>query len=73
ESRNEILAAAFRRYNICEERGAGFEKAIAAIEWFGLPPLKFLETENSFRVIMYAPAKIFRNDGRRTNRSRLST
>ena len=73
ESRNEILAAAFRRYNICEERGAGFEKAIAAIEWFGLPPLKFLETENSFRVIMYAPAKIFRNNGRRTNRSRLST
>ncbi|RYE54234.1 MAG: hypothetical protein EOP48_12745, partial [Sphingobacteriales bacterium] len=27
ESRNEILAAAFRRYNICEERGSGFEKS----------------------------------------------
>ena len=57
ESRNEILAAAFRRYNICEERGSGFEKAVTSIELFGLPPLKFSETENSFRVIMYSPRK----------------
>ena len=57
ESRNEILAAAFRRYNICEERGSGFEKAVASIELFGLPPLKFSETENSFRVVMYSPRK----------------
>jgi ATP-dependent DNA helicase RecG len=57
ESRNEVLAAAFRRYNICEERGSGFQKAVAAIELFGLPPLKFIETENSFKVIMYSPRK----------------
>lgn len=57
ESRNEILAAAFRRYNICEERGSGFEKSVRAIELFGLPPLKFQETENSFKVIMYSPKK----------------
>lgn len=55
ESRNEILAQAFRRYNICEERGSGFEKAVMAIELFGLPPLRFEETENSFKVIMYSP------------------
>jgi predicted HTH transcriptional regulator len=55
ESRNEILASTFRRYNICEERGSGFEKAITAIELFGLPPLKFEETESSFKVIKYAP------------------
>lgn len=55
ESRNEILAAAFRRYNICEERGSGFEKAVVAIELYGLPPLKFEELENSFRVTMYSP------------------
>lgn len=55
ESRNEILASAFRRYNICEERGSGFEKAVIQIELFGLPPLKFEELENSFRVTMYAP------------------
>lgn len=55
ESRNEVLASAFRRYNICEERGSGMEKSVAAIELFGLPPLKFEETSNSFRVIMYSP------------------
>lgn len=55
ESRNEILAAAFRRYNICEERGSGFEKAVINIELYGLPPLKFEELENSFRITMYAP------------------
>lgn len=55
EFRNEILAAAFRRYNICEERGSGFEKAVAAIELYGMPPLKFEELENSFRVTMYSP------------------
>lgn len=57
ESRNEILASAFRRYNICEERGSGFEKAVIAIELYGLPPLKFEELENSFKVTMYAPKK----------------
>ncbi len=57
ESRNEVLASAFRRYNICEERGSGFEKAVIAIELFGLPPLKFEETENSFKVTMYSPRK----------------
>lgn len=55
ESRNEILAAAFRRYNICEERGSGFEKAVIAIELYGLPPLKFEESENAFKVTMFSP------------------
>jgi len=55
ESRNEVLAAAFRRFNICEERGSGFEKAITAIELFGLPPLKMEETDSSFKVILYSP------------------
>jgi len=55
ESRNEYLAKSFRRYKICEERGSGLEKAVAAIELYGLPPLKFIEMANSFRTIMYAP------------------
>ncbi len=55
ESRNEILASAFRRYNICEERGSGLAKAVTEIELFGLPPLYFEEGENYFRVIMYSP------------------
>lgn len=57
ESRNEILASAFRRYNICEERGSGFLKAVYAIESNGLPPLKFDEIENSFKVTVYTPKK----------------
>lgn len=55
ESRNEVLAAAFRRYNICEERGSGFEKSVEAIEVYGLPPLKPEELANSFRVTIYSP------------------
>lgn len=57
ESRNELLAKAFRLYGICEERGSGFQKSVAAIEIFGLPPLKFIEGTNSFKVIMYSPRK----------------
>ncbi len=55
QSRNELLAKAFRRYNICEERGSGFEKAVVAIEFYGLPPLRFEETENSFKVTLFSP------------------
>ncbi len=55
ESRNEFLASAFRRFNICEERGTGFIKTIAAIELFGLPALAFEEGENYFKVILFAP------------------
>lgn len=55
ESRNDALASKFRRYGICEERGSGFQKAIASIELFGLPPLKMEENANSFRVTMFTP------------------
>lgn len=55
QSRNEILAAAFRRYGLCEERGTGFQKAVAAIELFGLPPLRFEEGDNWFKVTLFAP------------------
>lgn len=55
ESRNDALASAFRRYNICEERGSGFQKVISSIELFGLPPLKIEEHANSFRVTMFTP------------------
>jgi predicted HTH transcriptional regulator len=57
ESRNEMLASTFRRFNICEERGTGFQKALSAIELFGLPPIKFEEGENYFKVTMFAPKK----------------
>lgn len=57
ESRNEMLAAAFRRYRICEERGTGFQKIVTAVELFGLPPVVFIEVDNAFKVILYAPRK----------------
>ncbi|MDP2828235.1 MAG: ATP-binding protein [Sulfuricellaceae bacterium] len=57
ESRNEQLASAFRRYRICEERGTGFQKVVASIELFGLPPVVFTPMENAFKVTLYAPKK----------------
>jgi ATP-dependent DNA helicase RecG len=57
ESRNEVLASSFRRYRICEERGTGFQKVVASIELFGLPPVVFTPTENAFKVTLYAPKK----------------
>jgi predicted HTH transcriptional regulator len=57
ESRNEVLASAFRRYRICEERGTGFQKVIAAIELYGLPPVSFTPMDNAFRVTLYSPKK----------------
>lgn len=57
ESRNDKLASSFRRYRICEERGTGFQKAVKAIELFGLPPLKMTVLDNAFRVTLFAPKK----------------
>ncbi|MCK9425421.1 MAG: putative DNA binding domain-containing protein [Ignavibacteriaceae bacterium] len=57
ESRNEILAKAFRRYNICEERGTGLIKTIISLEVYGLPALNFEEGENYFKVTLYSPRK----------------
>ncbi len=57
ESRNELLASKFRLYRICEERGTGFQKVVAAVELFGLPPVLFTSLENAFQVTIYAPRK----------------
>ncbi|MBA4313483.1 MAG: hypothetical protein C0417_12740 [Chlorobiaceae bacterium] len=55
ESRNELLAAFMRRLAICEERGSGIDKALLAIEVYGMPPPEFIEGENYFRAILYSP------------------
>lgn len=57
ESRNERLASKFRLYRICEERGTGFQKIVAAVEIFGLPPVSFKPLENAFQVTLHAPRK----------------
>ncbi|MFT5192056.1 MAG: ATP-dependent DNA helicase RecG [Verrucomicrobiales bacterium] len=55
ESRNETLASAFRRCRICEEQGSGLIKAGVAVELYGLPPIKFQPSGNSFKVTLFAP------------------
>lgn len=55
ESRNELLARFMRRLNICEERGSGIDKALLAIEMFGMPPPEFIEGENYFKAVLYSP------------------
>ncbi|MBM4313038.1 MAG: hypothetical protein FJ122_03860 [Deltaproteobacteria bacterium] len=57
ESRNEILASAFRRFRICEERGTGFLKVVTSVELYGLPPVAFEQGENYFKVTLFKPRK----------------
>lgn len=55
ESRNELLARAFRRYKICEERGSGLLKAGLQVELYGLPPIDFAAGPNHFKVTLFTP------------------
>jgi len=55
ESRNELFAALMRRMGVCEERGSGIDKALFAVEVFGLPPVKFVNGPNAFKAILYSP------------------
>ena len=55
ESRNELLARAFRRYKICEERGSGLLKAGLQVELYGLPPIDFATGPNHFKVTLFTP------------------
>ena len=42
---------------ICEDRGSGIDRALAAIEVYNLPPLKFEELPSNFKVTIYSPKK----------------
>jgi predicted HTH transcriptional regulator len=57
-SRNEDLAQALLLLRICERRGSGVDRAIAALEEDLLPPPKFAKGENFTRVFIYAPQKL---------------
>lgn len=54
-SRNEDLAGLMRRFEFCEERGTGFDKAIAAIEASVLPPPRVEVPKGFTRVILFGP------------------
>jgi predicted HTH transcriptional regulator len=60
QSRNEILAGLMRRMGICEERGRGIDRALDAIELYGLPPVSFSSSAQTFKTVIYS-AKSFRS------------
>ena len=53
-SRNEALASLMRRIGICEERGSGIEKAVAAVEDEQLPAPLFESYEGFTRAVLFA-------------------
>jgi len=54
-SRNEALAALMRRMNICEERGSGIKKVIAAVEQYQLPAPDFRTTSQHTIAVLLGP------------------
>jgi len=53
QSRNEQLAQMMFTLGICERRGSGIDRAIAAVEEMFLPPVKFTKSDQHTRVFMY--------------------
>ena len=58
QSRNDALAAFMRRVGICEERGSGIDKVVAAVEVFQLPAPDFTVTERHTRATLFAHKKL---------------
>ena len=54
-SRNGTLAGLLRRMDICEERGSGIDKVIAAVEEYQLPPPDFRTTTQHTIAVLLAP------------------
>lgn len=57
-SRNEKVAILMRRFEICEQRGSGIDRAIKAIEDAYLPAPEFIKGDNYTKVFIY-PKKTF--------------
>jgi len=56
-SRNEALTSLMRRMGLCEERGGGIDKVIAAVEQHRLPPPDFRGEGNAVRAVLFAPRR----------------
>lgn len=52
-SRNEKLAQTLFMLHICEKRGSGIDRAVAAIEEMVLPAVKFTKSEEHTKVYLY--------------------
>lgn len=53
QSRNELLAQTMFLLGICERRGSGIDRAVAAIEEMLLPAAKFTKSEQHTRVFLF--------------------
>lgn len=54
-SRNERLASTMRSFGLCEERGGGLDKTLIEIELRHLPAPDLVASDNSFRMVLFAP------------------
>ena len=68
-SRNEVLASLMRRFRICEERGSGIDKVVAAIERYHLPAPLFETPPNFTRVVLFAHKALADMDKRERERA----
>jgi ATP-dependent DNA helicase RecG len=62
QSRNEILADLMRRLRICEEKGSGMDKVVAACEMYQLPAYNIHIQEKHTKIILYAYQKLSEMD-----------
>lgn len=62
ESRNEALAAMLRRIGVCEERGSGWDKVCAEVEFHQLPPPLVEVTDRHTRATLFAPRALTKMD-----------
>lgn len=53
QSRNEQLAQTMFLLGICERRGSGIDRAVAAVEEMFLPAVKFTKSEQHTRIFLY--------------------
>lgn len=73
-SRNEELASLMRRMDICEERGSGIDKVVAATEEANLPAPEFDVNGDNFKVVLLARKPFLRNSPPKKDcRSAIST
>ncbi|MGN7156237.1 ATP-binding protein [Dietzia cercidiphylli] len=61
-SRNEKLASMMRRCHICEERGSGWDRIAAEIEFHQLPAPLIRVDENHTTVVLYAHKGLFASE-----------
>ena len=54
-TRNELLADFMKQLNFYEERGSGYDKIVAALELFGLPPVEVRTGSDFFTAILLFP------------------